>query len=51
MDIDVDNNILRGRSAFSSYVSSRESYIYLAVSSLPYYKRIEIQNKNINKNK
>ena len=51
MDIDVDNNILRGRSASSSHVSSRESYIYLAVSSLPYYKKIEVQNKNLNKNK
>ena len=51
MDIDIDNNILKGRSALSSYISSRESYIYLAVSSLPYYERIEIQNKNLNKNK
>ena len=51
MDIDIDNNILRGRSTSSSHVSSRESYIYLAVSSLPYYERMEIQNKNLNKNK
>ena len=51
MDINVDNNILKGRSALSSHISSRESYIYLAVSSLPYYERMEIQNKNLNKNK
>ena len=51
MDINIDNNILKGRSTSSSHVGSREFYIYLAVSSLPYYKRMEIQNKNLNKNK
>ena len=49
MDIDVNINILREKSAFSSQVSSRKSLTHSVASSTPYHKRIEIQNNLLNK--
>jgi len=51
IDIDVDINIIRERSAFSSQISSRELLTHLAISSIPYHERIEIQNNLQNKDK
>jgi len=51
MNIDIDNNILRERSTSSSCISLRESSTHSAASSLPYHKRMEIQNNNLNENK
>jgi len=50
IDIDVDNNIIRIRSAFSSKFSSRELSTYSTTSFIPYHKRMEIQNNLLNKN-
>ena len=48
MDIDIDINMIRGRSTSSSQISFRESSTYSAASSIPYHKRIEIQNNLLN---
>jgi len=42
IDIDINVNILRGRSASPFSKSLRESSIYLNVFSVPYYTRIKI---------
>ena len=42
IDIDINNNIIRERSAFSSRISSRESSTYSIALLSPYYERIEI---------
>jgi len=44
IDIDVNNNIIKGRSASSSKFSSREPSTYSVISSIPYHERMEIQN-------
>ena len=44
MDMDVDCNIIRGRSTSSSKASSRNSSVTSNVSSIPYYERMEINN-------
>ena len=44
MNINVD--ILRGRSALSNSNNSRESFIYSNVFSIPYHIRMEIQSNN-----
>ena len=46
MDMDIDIDILRERSASSSINSSRESSMYSNASSVPYHKRMEIQSNN-----
>ena len=51
IDMDVDINIIRERSTFSSQISSRESSTHLAILSIPYHERIEIQNNLPNKDK
>ena len=43
-DIDVNTDIIRGRSTSSSKVSSRESLIDYKASSIAYYERMEIMN-------
>ena len=48
MDINID--IIRKRSAFSSRISSKESLTYLNTSSRPYNKIMEIQNDLSDKN-
>jgi len=48
MDIDIDINMIRGRSTSSSQISFRESSTHSAASSIPYHKRIEIQNNLLN---
>jgi len=45
MDINTDNS--RGRLASFSKYSSKESSVHLNVSSIPYYKRMEIQSNNL----
>jgi len=49
MDMDIDSNIIRGMSASSSRISSRESSTHLIISLSPYNKRMEIQNNPLNK--
>ena len=44
MDIDIDSDIVRGRSAFSSRISSRESSILSKASSMTYYECLEVMN-------
>ena len=44
MDIDIDSDIVRGRSAFSSRNSSRESSILSKASSMTYYECMEVMN-------
>ena len=41
-------DIIRGRSASSSQISSRESLTHSAASSTPYHERMEIQNNLLN---
>ena len=50
MDIDMDTNIIRERSASSSKNSSRESSIFSQASFRVYYKKIEAMN-NLTDNK
>jgi len=47
-NIDMDMNIdtFRGRPISSNNKTSRESFIYSNAFSIPYFKRIEIQNDN-----
>lgn len=49
-DIDIDINMIRGRSTSSSQISFKESSTQSAASSIPYHKRIEIQNNLLNEN-
>jgi len=44
MDMDIDSDIVRGRSAFSSRNSSRESSILSKASSMTYYECMEVMN-------
>ena len=44
MDMDIDIDIIRGRSVFSSRISSRESSTHLNASTSPYHKQMEMQN-------
>ena len=44
MDMDIDCNIIRGRSTSSSKVSPRNSLVILNASSISYHKRMEINN-------
>ena len=46
IDINIDFDISRRKSVFSSNKSSRESFIHSATSSVPYYKGMEIQSNN-----
>ena len=48
MDMDVNTDIIRGRSASSNRISSRESSTHLNASSVPYHKRMGIQNNLLN---
>jgi len=50
MNIGVDIDIIRGRSASSSRNSSRESSILLNASSSPYHEIMEMQNNFLDKN-
>jgi len=50
MNIDIDEDIIRERSASSSKNSSRESSILSQASSRAYHKRMETMN-NLNNNK
>jgi len=50
MDMDMDNNIIRGRSTSSSKNNFRESSIFSQASSRAYYEKIEAMN-NLNDNK
>jgi len=47
MDIDID--IIKGRSASSSRISSRESLTHLDMSTSLYYERMEMQNNLLDK--
>ena len=49
IDMDVNINILRKRSASSNQVSSRKLLTHSAASSTSYHKKIEIQNNLLNK--
>ena len=42
--MDIDSNIIRGRSVFPSSKSSRSTSIISKASSMLYHKRIEINN-------
>jgi len=44
MNMNVDNNIVRGKFTFSSRNKSRESSILLNTSSMVYYEWIEVMN-------
>ena len=44
MDMNIDKDIIRGRSALSSKASSRSSSISLSTSSIPYHQHMEINN-------
>jgi len=44
MDMDVDNNIIRGISALSNKAGSRSSLIFSSTSSILYYQCMEINN-------
>jgi len=46
-NMDIDINIPRGRSASSSTNSSRVSSAYLGLSSILYYKRMEVQSSKL----
>ena len=50
-NMDMNINTPRGRLAFSSMNSSRASLVYLATSSISYYKRMKIQSNNLPWNK
>jgi len=45
--MDIDPDVLRGRSASSSINSLRESSMHSNALSIPYYKRMEIQSNNL----
>ena len=49
MDMDIDTNIIRGRSTSSSKTSLRELFTHSTTSSTPYHERMEIQNNFLNK--
>jgi len=49
IDMDINNNIIRGKSASSSKFSSKKSSTHLAASSIPYHERMEIQNNLLSK--
>jgi len=44
MAMDIDSNSVRERSNFPSKESSRSASVTLNISSIPYHKRIEINN-------
>jgi len=44
MNMNMDNNIIRGRSTLSSKASLRSSLISSSTSSIPYHQHIEINN-------
>jgi len=46
MDMDIDTDILRGRSVSSNNNSSRKSSMHSNTSSISYHKRMEIQSDN-----
>ena len=46
MNMNMNTGITRGRSASSSINNSRESSTHSDASSVPYYKRMEIQSNN-----
>ena len=50
MDMDMNTNIIRERSAFSNKFSFRESSTHSITSSILYHKRMEIQNNLLNEN-
>jgi len=50
MDMDIDIDIIRGRSASSNRNSSRESSILSNVLSSPYHERMEMQNNLLDEN-
>ena len=49
MDMDINAEIIRERFTSSSKVSSRELSTHLTASFTPYHKRMEIQNKFLDK--
>ena len=49
MDMDINAEIIRERFTSSSKVSLRELSTHLTASFTPYYKRMEIQNKFLDK--
>ena len=50
IDMDVNCDIIRKRSTFSSKISSRESFVILNILFTLYHKRIEINNNLPDKN-
>ena len=48
--MDVNTDIIRKRSTFSSKVSSRESLIDSKALSIAYYERIEVMNNLLDNN-
>jgi len=46
IDIDINCDIIRGKSALSSKTSSRNSSVFSNTSFIPYHKHIEL-NKNL----
>ena len=49
-NMDVNTDIIRKRSTFSSKVSSRESLIDSKALSIAYYERIEVTNNLLDNN-
>jgi len=49
MDMDINTDIVRGRSALSSKNSSRELSILFQASSMAYHERMEIMNNFLSK--
>lgn len=49
-NMDVNTDIIRKRSTFSSKVSSRESLIDSKALSIAYYERIEVMNNLLDNN-
>ena len=47
IDININLDIFRGRSVFSSNNSLKESSMHSNASFVPYYKRMEIQSDNL----
>jgi len=51
MDMDINVDIIRERSTSFSQISFKEPLIHSASSSIPYCKRIKIQNNLLNEDK
>jgi len=48
MDMDINCNITRERSAFFSKASSKKSSVFSSTSSAPYHEHMELNNNLLN---